>query len=42
MNTSITVVEARANSLASGDTSLEIEHGTGPSTSRTNSRSRAS
>jgi hypothetical protein len=30
MNTSMTVVEALANSFASGDTSLEIEQGDGP------------
>ena len=33
MNTSITVVDARAYSLASGEVSAEIETGTSPSTS---------
>ena len=42
MNTSTTVVDARAYSLASGDVSDEIETGMSPSTSRTSSRRRSS
>ena len=42
MKTSITVVDARAYSIASGETAEEIEHGRSPSASRASSSSRCS
>ena len=42
MKVSTTVVDAREYSFASGDTSLEIEQATSPSSSWTSSRRRSS